>query len=163
MIVAETGFEDCYRLHVARLVALGETMAGDREVARDLAHEAFLRLHRHWESVAGYQDVGGWLARVMANLLIDHHRSRDAQRRAVERLARRPDVGSAGIELEGDGWTTLVAALPLRQRVIVTLHYAEDLSVVDIAEALEISPGTVKSALSKARDALRSRGDITDA
>lgn len=64
MIVSTTGFEECFRTHFARLVALGESMAGDREIARDLAQEAFLRLHRQWDSVGGYDNVGGWLTRV---------------------------------------------------------------------------------------------------
>ena len=148
--MSATGFEQCFRTHYARLVALGESMAGDREIARDLAQEAFLRLHRHWDSVGGYDNVGGWLTRVMSNLLIDHHRSWVSEQRAVERLARRPDDRSPAADRPRDAWPELVGALPRRQRVIVTLHYGEDLSVADIAEALDVSPNTVKSALSKA-------------
>ncbi len=158
-----TGFEECFRIHFARLVALGESMTGDREIARDLAQETFLRLHRQWESVGGYDNVGGWLSRVMSNLLIDQHRSWVSEQRAVERLARRPDDPSAAADRSGDPWAELVAVLPLRQRVIVTLHYGEDLSIADIAGALDVSPTTVKSALSKARDVLRSRGGDNDA
>ncbi len=62
--MSTTGFEECFRTHFARLVALGESMAGDREIARDLAQEAFLRLHRQWDSVGGFDNVGGWLTRV---------------------------------------------------------------------------------------------------
>jgi RNA polymerase sigma factor (sigma-70 family) len=165
VIVSGTGFEECFRTHFARLVALGESMAGDREIARDLAQESFLRLHRQWDSISRYDNVGGWLSRVMANLLIDHHRSTVSEQRAIERLAhtRRPVDRSPTTHRTDDAWRDLVSVLPLRQRVIVTLHYGEDLSVADIAAALDVSPNTVKSALSKARDALRSRGGTNDA
>ena len=163
MIVTGTSFEECFSQHFPRLVALGESMTGDPDVARELAQEAFVRLHHHWETVGGYENPGGWLRRVMSNLLIDHHRSRNSERRAVERLANRanPDVSAAGFD--GDEWSALVAGLPPRQRLIVTLHYGEDLSVADIAEALDLSHNTVKSALSKARDTLRARWEHHDA
>jgi RNA polymerase sigma-70 factor (ECF subfamily) len=157
VIVTGTSFEECFCQHFPRLVALGQSMTGDPDVSRELAQETFVRLHHHWETVGGYENPGGWLRRVMSNLLIDHHRSRTSERRAVERLANRAnrDVPAAGFE--GDDWSTLVAALPPRQRLIVTLHYGEDLSVADIADALDLSHNTVKSALSKARETLRAR------
>ena len=52
-------------------------------------------------------------------------------------------------------WTDLIAPLSPQQRAVATLYYAEDQSVADVAETLEIAVGTVKSALSKARDNLR--------
>ena len=87
--------------------------------------------------------------RVMSNLLIDHHRTAVAERAAHERLRQAP--ASAVLCEPGDDWEWLVGPLPSRQRVIVTLYYAEDRSVDDIASMLDIAPGTVKSALGKAR------------
>jgi RNA polymerase sigma-70 factor (ECF subfamily) len=57
----------------------------------------------------------------------------------------------------------LLNTLPPRQRVIVTLYYADDRSVADIAAALNISQNTVKSALAKARDSLRAGREDVDA
>jgi len=158
--VTDSEFATCFQQHVARLVALGVAASGDVEVARDLAQETFLRLHRHWDRLDDRDDVGGWLTRVMANLLIDHHRSKASERRAVERL-----TNLAGREvLDGEPnlgrWGALVSPLPTRQRLIVALHYGDDRSISEIAELLDVSPNTVKSALSKTREVLRERGGI---
>lgn len=153
--MAETDFDECFRQHYPRLVALGQVMTRDADAARDLAQETFVRLHRNWSTVRTYDNPGGWLRRVMSNLLIDDHRSRQAERQAVTRLGSRPEpVANAGVRVDDD-WSTLVASLPARQRLIVTLHYGDDQSVADIAEMLDISPNTVKSALAKARATLR--------
>ncbi len=159
-MVTDAGFEVCFRQHVARLVAIGVATSGDLELARDLAQETFLRLHRQWDRLDDKNHMGGWLTRVMANLLIDHHRSKMSEQRAVERLGSRAATAPSAIDLTLAQWGALVAPLPARQRLIVALHYGEDRPVAEIADLLEISPNTVKSALSKARDALRERGGI---
>ncbi len=155
-------FETCFREHFGRLVAIAATVTGDRDVAGELAQEAFVRLHRNWSAVQSYEDPGGWLRHVLANLLVDHHRTRQAEKRAVVRLTSRAGTErSTGADAASD-WAALVAVLPVRQRLIVTLFYGEDRSVAEIAEMLDVSPNTVKSALSKARDTLRSRWEQRD-
>ena len=137
-------------------------MGAGRDVARELAQEAFVRLHANWATVGQYDDPGAWLRRVMCNLLIDHHRSRTSERLAVARLSKRtPLCESDGYG--GDDWSHLIAGLPPRQRLIVTLHYGEDVAIADIAEALDLSTNSVKSALSKARDALRAKWEQPNA
>jgi RNA polymerase sigma-70 factor, ECF subfamily len=157
VVVSEVGFEECYREHYPRLVALGVAMTGDPDRARELAQETFVRLHDNWEQIRGYDRPGAWLRRVMSNLLIDEQRSRNAERRAVRRLAGRARHPEHESPLGAEGWWELVASLPARQRLIVTLFYGEDLTVADVATELDIAPGTVKSALSKARQSLRDR------
>jgi RNA polymerase sigma-70 factor (ECF subfamily) len=155
VVMIDCSFEECFHEHFPRMVALGESMTGDCGIAHDIAQEAFIRLHDHWDTVREFDQPGSWLRRVMSNLLIDHHRSRSAERRAVERLATSPRRESS--EVEPDEWSQLVAGLPARQRLIVTLFYGQDLAIAEISESLDISENTVKSALSKARDTLRAR------
>ena len=155
-------FDECFRHEYPRLVALGVAMSGSAEVARELAQETMLRAHARWNEVSTYEQTGAWLRRVMSNLLIDHHRSVTAERAATERL-RRHAVASSVAPEAGCDWSQLVAALQPRQRVIVTLYYAEDRSVDEVASIVGVATGTVKSALGKARarllDALREEAD----
>jgi RNA polymerase sigma-70 factor (ECF subfamily) len=158
-VTVDDEFEECFREHFPRLVALGVAMSGSREVARDLAQETMVRAHANWAEIRHYDVPWAWLRRVMTNLLIDHHRSRRAEGAAVVRLGARldggrSDTGSSG-PTTGD-WAAMIAPLPPRQRAVVTLFYAEDLSIEQIAEAMHIRTGTVKSALAKARDRLGS-------
>lgn len=153
--MAECSFEECFREHFPRLVALGESMTGDSGVAHECAQEAFIRLHDRWDTVSTYERPASWLRRVMSNLLIDHHRSRTAERRAVERLANGAPRHQEPTRAEPDEWSVLVAVLPARQRLIVSLFYGCDQPISKIAEALSVSENTVKSSLSKARNTLR--------
>lgn len=159
MIVSDVGFEECFREHYPQLVAYGTSITGDRDAGRELAQEAFLRLHANWAKVAEYDNTGAWLRRVVANLAIDRHRTQTSERRALAKLGGRASAAGADDEDAGS-WTGLLCVLPLRQRAIVTLHYGEDMSVADIAEVLDISVNTVKSALSKARAALRAHREV---
>ena len=146
-------FDELFREEYPKLVALGVSMSGDRETARELAQETMIRAHDHWDRLESYEAPQAWLRRVMSNLLIDHHRSRAAERVAVDRLRRRPAAGDE-IPLPSR-WAELIAPLTPLQRVVATLYYGEDLSVDDVADTLDISAGTVKSTLSKVRRRLR--------
>lgn len=153
-VMAEQGFDELFRVHYGRLVAIGVAMSGDPEVARELAQETMLRAHDRWSDLVEFDQPGAWLRRVMTNLLIDHHRRRTAERSALARVA---GCGSTALDDVADAsadaamWTALVESLPLQQRAIIALHYGDDRSVAEVADILEISPGTVKSALWKAR------------
>ena len=147
---SDVEFDKLFREQYPRLVALGAALSGSREVASELAQETMLRAHRHWHDVGGFDRPEAWLRRVMTNLLIDHHRSSTAEEAALDRIAR-----ARVVQLEAaDDWVALIAPLPMRQRVIVTLFYGEDRSIGEISEMLKISRGTVKSALSRARQRL---------
>jgi RNA polymerase sigma-70 factor (ECF subfamily) len=162
VVVVGTSFEECFREHYASIVAYGTSLTGDRDTARDLAQEAFARLHANWTKIEQYDAPGAWLRRVIANLAIDRHRSRASERRAVDRLRHRATPAVATHQ-DADSWVRLVSELPPRQRAIVTLHYGEDMAVADIAELLDINVNTVKSALFKARETLRKNWEEGDA
>lgn len=156
-------YDELFRTAYPRLVAMGLATSTERSVAQDLAQETLLRAHHHRHELARYDAPLAWCRRVMGNLLIDAHRSRTAERRAVERLhstvgtdasihAALIDPASLAVS---ERWAELTRTLTPQQRLVATLYYAEDQSVADVAEILQIATGTVKSALSKARTNLR--------
>jgi RNA polymerase sigma-70 factor (ECF subfamily) len=152
LVVDDERFEDLYRREVRSMVALAASMTGSREAAADLVHEAMLRAHRDWTAVAVMDRPGAWLRRVVVNLCTDWLRRNGRERRALARLPR-PAVVAAPEASTGQFWRA-VRDLPERQRAAVALHYLDDLSVDDIADILDISPGTVKASLFKARRSL---------
>lgn len=157
-VIPRAGFDALFVEEYPKLVALGASMTGDREIARELAQETMIRAHARWAELERYDEPRAWLRRVMGNLLIDHHRSVVSERSARDRLG-------AGLASSEDGpglpsrWAELVGPLTARQRLVATLYYAEDLSVAEIAVILGVSTGNVKSTLSKARDRLRRHHD----
>ena len=164
-------YDELFRAMYPRLVAMGLAMSVERHVAQDLAQETLLRAYRHRAELHRYDSPAAWCRRVMGNLLIDRHRTSTAERTALERVQARGPATSAGVDagdpaetVSATRWHDLVGSLTPQQRLIATLHYAEDLSVDTVAQTLELSAGTVKSALSKARNNLRrSLGARTDA
>lgn len=150
-----TDYDTLFREWYPRLVSLGISMTGRRDVASDIAQESMLRAHRSWPEVAAYERPGAWVRRVAVNLLIDYQRSTQRERVAVERLSNPEALSTPGPA--ASRWLELTASLPDRQRQIVTLYYADDLAVGDIAALLDISEGAVKASLFKARTAIRAR------
>lgn len=71
----------------------------------------------------------------------------------MERLERRP-LPESTVSTSSTRMDELLALLPERQRLVVALTYVCDLAVADVAAALDISPGTVKASLWKARRTL---------
>lgn len=145
-------YEVLFREWYPRLVSLGTAMTGRRDVASDIAQEAFLRAHRDWETVGSYERPSAWVRKVAVNLLVDYQRTNARERRAVDRLAGAPVADPSAPALTR--WVELTSTLPSRQRQIVTLFYGDDRAVADIAALLDISEGAVKASLFKARAAL---------
>ena len=155
-------YNDLFRSAYPRLVAMGLAMSTSRHVSQELAQETLLRAHHRREELAVYDSPMAWCRRVMGNLLIDHHRSRTSEAAAVQRLGYRSATQADATQnpatiAASTRWDDLTRSLTPQQRVAATLYYAEDQSVADVAEIMDIATGTVKSALSKARANLRRR------
>jgi RNA polymerase sigma factor (sigma-70 family) len=150
-------FEDFYVREYAAVVGLAYALSGSRWGAEDLAQEAFLAAHRDWERIGSYEQPAAWVRRVVANLSVSAFRRRAAEAKALARVAfgrgePLPDLAAADPEF----WAA-VRALPRRQAQVVALFYLEDRSVADVAETLDMTPGTVKRHLYDGRKALARR------
>jgi RNA polymerase sigma factor (sigma-70 family) len=122
---------------------------GDDATAEDVAAEALARAYARWSRVAELPYRDAWVLRVAANLAIDETR----RRRPLGTVAPSPDPDDA---------TTLrlalsagLRSLPRRQRQAVALRYLAGLSDREVAGALGISIGSVKTHLHRDRAALR--------
>jgi RNA polymerase sigma factor (sigma-70 family) len=142
-------FEAMYRRELTAMIALGTTLTGSGDAGVDLAHEAMLRAYRAWPSVGAMDRPGAWVRRVLINLAVDRHRRTRREETAVHHLTT---ATSAAPEID-QFWTT-VRLLPDRQRAAVALRYIDDMTVDQIAEVLEVSPGTVKTSLFRAHKTL---------
>ena len=85
--MTEGEYDDFFRDTYPKLVGLGLAMSTPRQVAQDLAQETLIRAYEHRARLAELDSPYGWCRRVMSNLLIDQHRTRTSERRAVGRLA----------------------------------------------------------------------------
>lgn len=138
------------------MVALATSLTGSVEAGADLAHEAFLRAYRAWDTVGAYERPGAWVRRVVLNLATDAHRRSNREASALGRWASRAERSSPGglVDVVDHEFWQAVRELPERQREAVALFYVGDLSVEDIAEVMEVTAGTVKATLHAARATL---------
>ncbi len=124
-----------------------------------LVHEAFLRLvdqsRASWQNRAQFLAVA---ARMMRRVLVDHARARGARKRDAGlrvSLDDAPDLAGPGVTdvdlLALDGALRDLAALDERQATIVELRYFAGLSIDETAQALELSPATIKREWASAR------------
>jgi len=139
-----------------RVVSAVRMIAGDRDAAVDAVQEALVQLltdqDRAWP-----RNVAAWVTVVASNRARDAHRRDAVGRRVVERL--RPPAPEDPVDRVGRDLDVLAAldTLPQRMRQVCVLHYLQDQSVREIALALGIGTGTVKTQLHRSRIALARR------
>ena len=138
-----------YERHAAEILRYAIRCTGRREIAEELASEAFLRLHQNRERV-DFSRVAAWLTTAVKNLAIDYWRRVEVERRA-ENLG-----GSATLQHSGqlsasdeERWEDLLEqpSLKAEHRVCLTLHYVHGMANKEIAGHTGLTENQVKSAL----------------
>ena len=147
-------FETFYDREYPAVVGLAYALSGSRGGAEDLAQEAFLAAYRQWERIGLYEQPGAWVRRVVANLSTSVFRRRVSEAKALVRVALGQPTVVPELSAADPAFWTAIRALPRRQAQVVALFYLEDLPVADVAEILDVSPGTVKRHLFNGRRAL---------
>jgi RNA polymerase sigma-70 factor (sigma-E family) len=136
------------------LLRYGYVLAGNPHDAADLVQEALLKLRAAWPRLLAKENPEGYVRTIMARL----HTATWRMRRRELLSWELPEHGYHDALPSGDEqamWEAL-AGLPRKQRVVLVLRYYEGFSDAEIATALQISRGTVRSQASRAVDKLRS-------
>lgn len=145
--------EALFVVHHRSLLRLARAVLDDSDVAEEVVMDVFVDVFARPDRVLGANDPAAYLRRMVLNRATSRIRRRMAERRANRRLVSRPAAASVGVDA-GDLRREVAAAirlLPPRQRACVALRYFEDLPEAEVAAAMGISVGTVKSQLAKAR------------
>lgn len=148
--------------HQADLLRTAWLLCGDAHRAEEMAQQALVRTYGGWNR-ARSGDPLAYTRRVMVNLRVDTWRRR---RREVlvppedvsddaEHVGRAPRRATEDQQADRDRLVRALATLTERQRRIVVLRHLMDLPVDDVAAALDVSVGTVKSTASRALVQLR--------
>lgn len=154
-------FEEIVRRYQRRAYAVAVRIVRRHDLADDVVQEAFLRA---WQSLGSFdlsRPFGPWIARISANLAINHVRSPIAREQELpDGHAETPAPKGAdplhGV-LEGEAQRVLEQALLSlsdEQRAVFVLRTSEELSYREIADALGVQVGTVMSRLHRAREKL---------
>jgi RNA polymerase sigma-70 factor (ECF subfamily) len=146
-------FRSYYTRFHDRAVATAARLVRDQDLAEDLAAEALARAYASWQRLRRHPNPDAWLMTVIGNLAIDHVRraSRPVQREGTSSQPRPDEQATLRIDL-----ADALETLSNRQRDIVLMRYLADLSEAEVASALGLSNGAVKSHLHRATTKLRS-------
>jgi len=159
-------WEVLVRRYQSRVLAIADAYVGDREEARDLAQEIFLRVFRSLDRFHQDADFSSWLTSVARNHCIDHYRATKREREVLVEDdgggERAPATyGNPHRLVEEDDRRSLLRRglerLPPKLREAVIMRDLQELSYQEMAERLSLPEGTVKSRINRGREELSQR------
>lgn len=149
-----------------RLLRHASRSLGNADAARDAVQETWASAVRTLARLQDPARFGPWIYEITTRKCVDAMRRAIRGRRLRARAeiesaangAAQPPPGAAGLDL-----AAAIRRLPVDQRLAVSLHYGEDLGVEEVAHAMGVSPGTIKSRLHHARRTLKRylEGDVS--
>ena len=145
--------------HIRRAFSIAYRILGHREDAEDLVQDAFLVALERIDTFQAGRSFGPWIARIVVNRGLNARKARvlrqtDALPEDAPTASALPDRAAEQAELQAR-CREAFGALPERQRIITELFELEGYSGPEIAEILDLPPGTVRWHLHEARKVLR--------
>lgn len=164
-------FDLLIRKHEKRAYQYAYRLTSNPEEAMDIVADAFVRVYNALPNFRGQSQFTTWLYRILTNCYLDLKKKDKSKRqvsldqpidtgdgeaatRQYEDPSQRPDESAEKLERERKVQTAL-RKLPDYQQAMLTMFHVDMLSYEEIAEALDLPLGTVKSRLNRARLSLR--------
>ncbi len=165
----EAAYAELVSDHQRMVIQLAINLLGDRDEALDLSQDVFLRVFRTIHRFRGHSSLRTWIYRIAVNQARNRHRfwrrrhradqvSLDAHVAAHGDFLSAAQPGPDGVLAQKELAERLQRALdhlPFDQRTVIVLREIDGLSYEEIAYSLGVAVGTVKSRLTRARQALR--------
>ncbi len=161
----ERSLEDLYVRHAPDAARLAFLLTGDRELAQDVAQDAFIRVAGRFRHLRYPDAFPAYLRKTVVNRCMSIHRRAKVERTYVEREsgrrvvdgAEQPDIATR------DQLRSALHTLPMRQRAAIVLRYYHDLSEQQVADALDCSPAAARSLVLRGMTTLREQIGRDDA
>lgn len=171
--IATEEFDHLVRSHQRRVFQVLFSLVRDHDLADNLTQDCFLRAYQKRATFRGEASVETWLIRIAVNLARDHARSRRlAFWRSILQRPLLPTEGAVEIEASDPSPSaerallareqlkaveSALESISPQQRSAFSLRFFEEMTLEEIAEAMQLEVGTVKSHLSRAVSAVRNK------
>jgi RNA polymerase sigma-70 factor (ECF subfamily) len=170
---AKPGFEEEALPHLDAVYRFALRLSGSPDEAEDLVQETFLRAYRAWDQFERGTKAKSWLFTICRNVFLRRRERAQRHDEIVSETADRSGTGQTlvnpiwvsalGADPEGDFFDSIVddrilqaiSELPEEYRSVVILSDVEGLPYAEIAEAVDVPVGTVKSRLFRGRRKLQ--------
>jgi RNA polymerase sigma-70 factor (ECF subfamily) len=165
-----SALNDLVRKHQERAYQYAYRLTRNQDEAADVVADAFIRVFNALPNFKGQSAFSTWLYRILTNCFLDIRKKEKSRPTASLDATIETGEGEMERQLEDEGPSPLdeterterghiiedaVTQLPEYQRAMIVMYHAEQLSYEEIAEALDLPIGTVKSRLNRARLSLR--------
>lgn len=149
--------EALYNMFASKMFGVCLTYTKDRDLAQDILHDGFFKVFKKFDQYNPSWSLNAWIRRIVVNTAIDHFRKTNR----ISNVDFQESVYLAGsfdetseISKSSD-LSDIINMLPNGAKTIFNLYTVEGYKHKEIAEMLNISVGTSKSQLSKAKSVLR--------
>jgi RNA polymerase sigma-70 factor, ECF subfamily len=164
-----TAFTALVEQYQQRVFGLSLMILRNRPAAEEVTQDAFVRAFLNLDRYDSARPFYPWIAAIAVRL------AQTWLRRRMQQAMREEGPLDAASDVDGDGplhelisdersrklWS-LVTSLPRAQSAAVFLYYKQDMKVDEVAQTLGVTSGTIKTLLSRARQALRERLELSD-
>jgi RNA polymerase sigma-70 factor (sigma-E family) len=151
----DPGFRDYVTARSRSLLRAAYLLTGNRADAEDLVQAALAKTYLAWDRIEDRSALDGYVRRAMVNTHISWWRRRRLEEYPTDEIPDQPVADHSGTSELQDSLRRAVDRLPQRMRAAVVLRYFEDMTEAEVADALGVSLGTVKSTVSRAVAKLR--------
>lgn len=149
-------FELLVRRWQKRLIAHAWRLTGDPEAARDAAQTGWLEIARGLDRLLDERAFPAWAYRIVSRCCARQIAGAKRRRVLVEAIGLEPTAPEPHVDLlDSSALRSAIRALPPDQRTAIALVHFEDMTIAEVAVALDVPAGTVKTRLMHARRKLR--------
>lgn len=151
--------EKLYNLFSAAMYGLCLQYASNEDDAKDILQDGFVKVFQKIDQVKNPKAFPGWIRRVMINTALEKYRSQVLLQRIEEsQYAEKEEVSEDVLDtLNAETLVDMIRDLSPKYRMVFNLYAIEGYSHKEISEILDISEGTSKSNLSRARVILQEK------
>jgi len=151
--------KNMYELYAPAMMSVCQRYAGNRDTARDLLHDGFIRLFAKIHTYSGAGSFNRWMKKVFVTSALEHFRQKDVMRNSVnvEDIDFQTEDADVSLfeHLTLDDLMACVTNLPDEYRTVFNMHAIEGYTHVEISRELEIHEGTSRSRYARARQMLQ--------
>jgi RNA polymerase sigma-70 factor (ECF subfamily) len=152
--------KELYEMYSRKMMGVCLRYIGDRETARDLLQDGFIKVFTSIESYSGNGSFEGWIRKIFVNCALEYLRKSDVLREAVGFDLSIDQIGFDDLiisEISASELLKLVQDLPNSLRAVFNLFAIEGYSHKEVAKMMDISESTSRSQYVRAKQLLQSR------
>ncbi|HET7360355.1 MAG TPA: sigma-70 family RNA polymerase sigma factor [Salinimicrobium sp.] len=149
--------EKLYNMFSGKFFTLCLKYSSTYEQAKDNLQDGFIKIFHHIHQYKGKGSFEGWMTRIIINTSLREYQNKPIFLNLDEERIEEPEVEVDETNLNGDFLIKIIEELPERYRLVFNLYVLDGFSHKEISQMLNISVGTSKSNLARARLKLKAK------